>query len=251
MKLRLIPHLQTSRASDADKLHVLSHELRTPLAVISGYAQLLREELDSQQAMLLSPILENVNRLDQVISTLLEWETVTPTTDAVASDCNIRTIVDRVISRYLPLAAAKGITIDVSIQEGIDSVYSSVEVIESSLAQVVHNAIKFSEQGTISVSLHCTSTDVFITIEDEGHGLPQNGRDLFEPFVQGSQGLNRSFEGLGLGLTLARTHLNRIGGHISLENASRSGDDTGAKASISFPRDASGSKTAVLRRLAA
>ncbi|NQV74171.1 HAMP domain-containing histidine kinase [bacterium] len=251
MKLHVIPQLQKTCVSDTDKIHVLSHELRTPLAVISGYAQVLREELSSQHATLLTPILENVNRLDQVISTLLEWETVMPTSEAIASDCDICTIVDRVISRYAPLSSAKGIHIEVSSQGDNSSMHASVEAIESSLSQIVQNAIKFSEQGTIKVSLSCSSTHVLITVEDEGQGLPQNESELFEPFVQGSKGLNRSFDGLGLGLTLARTHLHRIGGTISLENSPRSEKGSGAKASISFPRFAKDSNKAGNKRLAA
>ena len=251
MKLHVIPHLKKSCASDTDKIHVLSHELRTPLAVISGYAKVLREELNSQHATLLTPILENVNRLDQVISTLLEWETVSPTSEAVASDCDICIIVDRVISRYAPLALAKGIQIEVNSEVNHGSMYASVEAVESSLSKIVQNAIKFSEQGTIKISLHSTSTHISITVEDEGQGLPQNESELFEPFVQGSKGLNRSFDGLGLGLTLARTHLHRIGGKITLKDGSRSGKGSGATASISFPRFANDSNGAGVTRLAA
>lgn len=247
MKLQAIKHLQKAETLEADKIHVLSHELRTPLAVISGYAQVLKEELVSEQAELVAPILENVSRLDQVISTLLEWESLTSTAPAAASNVDLCSVIERVADQYISTAAAKGIQIEIDHQESKIACYASAEVIESSLTQVIHNAIKFSSKGIVRIRTRFTSTRIEIRVEDEGTGLPINQTDLFQPFVQGSSGLSRTFEGLGLGLSLAQTHLSRISGEISLEN----GPVCGAIARLTFPRFASSATRSITKKLAA
>ena len=247
MKLHPIKHLQKADSLNAEKLHVLSHELRTPLAVISGYAQVLREELSDEKAELVSPILENVSRLDQVISTLLEWQTVSPSTPAVASNNDMCSVVKQVVGRYSNEAAEKGIDLEIRSQKPKIASYSSPEVVESSLSQVLHNAIKYSSEGTILIQIEAVASRIEITVEDNGPGIGVDHADLFEPYVQGSIGLNRSFNGLGLGLTLARTHLLRIDGTISLQN----GHGGGALATLSFPRFASATSGVSKRRVAA
>jgi len=247
MKLHTIPHLQRANTPDAERIHVLSHELRTPLAVISGYAQVLKDEVQESKIDLVAPILENVARLDHVISTLLEWESTSATQPANNSNCDLCQITRNVVAKFTTLAESKGLSIKMVSKEQKIAAYSSSDIIESAIGQLLHNAIKFSDSGDIRVSIQSTSTQISISIEDEGPGINSEGPDLFEPFTQGSTGLSRKYDGLGLGLSLAQTHLARISGTIHLLN----GEISGAKALISFPRFSAMSETGGSHSIAA
>ena len=83
--------------------------------------------------------------------------------------------------------------------------------------------IKFSESGDICIETRIGPDTITIEVTDEGIGLPDNTAQLFDPFIQGSAGLDRSHDGLGLGLSLAQKAAGRLSGSITLHNRSEGG----------------------------
>jgi signal transduction histidine kinase len=247
MKLYSIQPLRETSNLEVDRIHVLSHELRTPLAVISGYAQILKEEVDPGLHDVISPIIENVERLNQVINSLLTWESTELGGGVTPENCEIVTLVSSVADKLRSAAAAKSIDITVTGRESRIASYAATNLIESVVKQLIDNAIKFSESGSIHIQVFATSTNVTIRIEDQGMGLTEKPEKLFEPFVQGSTGLNREHDGLGLGLALAQKAAIEVSGKVSLEN----GQEKGAVASFSFPRFAAPKIRDIGHRLAA
>ncbi|MDA1029752.1 MAG: HAMP domain-containing sensor histidine kinase [Bacteroidetes bacterium] len=231
----------------SDRTHVLSHELRTPLAIIGGYAQVLRDELDPALKELVTPILENVDRLSHVIGALLSWDSIDTETTPSAENCDIMAVVGSVVERLKPTVEAKSLQLEWSGPESRLASYASVEQIRSVTTELISNAIKFSENGRIQIQISATSSSVSLEVIDEGIGVTGNIQRLFEPFVQGSVGLNRQFDGLGLGLTLARKKAREISGTVTLEN----GIGKGAIATFTFPRFAQSSKKIASRSRAA
>lgn len=244
--MKLYSKAPTSQAS-SDRIHVLSHELRTPLAVIGGYAQVLRDEVDPALKELVTPILDNVDRLSHVIGALLSWDALDMETTPSAENCDIMAVVSEVMERLTPAANAKSLQLELSGPESRLASYVSVEQIRSVTTELIRNAIKFSENGLIGIQISATSSNVSLQVIDEGIGLTGNIQRLFEPFVQGSAGLNRQFDGLGLGLTLARKKAHEITGTVTLEK----GITKGAVATFTFPRFAQTSHKIASRSRAA
>lgn len=244
--MKLYSKAPISQAS-SDRIHVLSHELRTPLAVIGGYAQVLRDEVDPTLKELVTPILENVDRLSHVIGALLSWDAIDIETTPSAENCDIMAVVSEVVGRLLPAANAKSLQLELSGPESRVASYASVEQIQSVATELIRNAIKFTENGRIEIRISATSSHVSLQVIDEGIGVTGNTQRLFEPFVQGSVGLNRQFDGLGLGLTLARKKAHEISGTVTLEK----GSIKGAIATFTFPRFAQSSHKIASRSRAA
>jgi len=204
MKLYQLQTPSAPSKESEERVHVLSHELRTPLAVIRGYAQVLEEELTGEQKSLVGPILENVERLQHVISSLIDWEANVSDEKTVRSNCDIRDIVDSVVRKNTPLAESKNISINVVCHDSNISAYLAVESLRSSVNQLLDNALKFSDDGSVNIELEGSPHQVCIRIVDSGPGISTAADPLFEPFVQGSAGLSRTHQGLGLGLALVK-----------------------------------------------
>ncbi len=247
MKLYSKTPLLKGQETGNERSHVLSHELRTPLAVIGGYAQVLREEVDPKLQDLVVPILENVDRLNHVINALLTWDSADTESAPTSANCDVIALVKEVAEGLNPMALAKSIVLEVTGPESRLASYSSTERIRSVTSELIRNAIKFSENGRIQVRVSASQTTVSLQVIDEGIGLKGESKRLFDPFVQGSSGLNRRFDGLGLGLTLAQKKAKEISGLIKLEN----GHKKGAIATFSFPRFAQSSSNQMRRNLAA
>ncbi len=85
--------------------------------------------------------------------------------------------------------------------------------------------VKYTKEGEVSVQLSETSDQVLIKVVDTGIGIPQENIDqIFEPFRQGSEGLNRRYEGMGLGLTITKKYVELLGGKLNIESAEGEGN---------------------------
>jgi len=234
MKLYQLQTPSAPSKESEERVHVLSHELRTPLAVIRGYAQVLEEELTGEQKSLVAPILENVERLQHVISSLIDWEANASEEKTVRSNCDIRELVDSVVRKNTPLAESKNISINVLSKESKISAYLAAESLRTYVNQLLDNALKFSDSGSVNIELEVSPQHICIRIIDNGPGISAATDRLFEPFVQGSSGLSRTHQGLGLGLALVKKETLRLNGKVTLTN----GATSGAIAELRFPRSA-------------
>lgn len=232
MKLFTLPNQPDSHQFSDEQLSVLSHELRTPLAIISGYAQLLQEELEGNTAELVSPITESVFRLQSVIGSLLDYEAIDPDCEDHPSNCDPTVVIESLVQTFQSKAHKCGIELTCCAGSRQIAAYADTDLIESCVGRLLDNAIKFSSDGSVSVGVGGSSDRIIVEILDEGIGISGDPETLFSPFVQGSSGNNRTHEGLGLGLHLARIEATRMCGEIVL--ATRS--DGGTKATLTFKR---------------
>ena len=216
-----------------DHLDVLSHELRTPLSVISGYLQIIESELPESAQTLLQPVQEAATRLEAVIGQYLRYQEqaigINP------QNCNLLNVIEDIRNNFSEQANEKGIEINVSVSASTVPCYVDSNLVVDVLQSLMENAVKFSDGGMITVSCVFSASMLTVAILDEGVGLPVDQDDLFMPFVQGSRGLNRTHQGLGLGLSNAKAAAQRMGGTITLSRR----DQGGTEARFSFPRFAS------------
>ena len=215
---------QAANRSKDEFLTNMSHELRTPLNGVIGMSQTLgATELTDQQRDMLQLIETSASALQSVVSDLL---------DIVDLDSGVMQIAPKVVALgdLVRSAAAsaqqqaiqKGLKFDIRIDEAAEGqVETDAARMRQILLKILSNAVKFTEQGEIdlSVTRPAASPDqVIITVRDTGIGFdPAKAERLFERFEQADGSLTRPFEGAGLGLAICREVIQLLGGTIVAE----------------------------------
>jgi signal transduction histidine kinase len=216
----------------------LSHEIRTPLTSIIGFASLLKEQLEAMKADELVDFAQSIQsggeRLLRTMSGLLDLATFeSHPKDFRMEPIDLSMLVPAIAEQLRPEAEAKLLRFDLMVPERkhmhaiVDAHY-----LREVLRHVIGNAVKFTHNGQILISLVEHFGEAMIEISDTGIGisadfLPQ----IFEPFQQESDGLNRNYEGNGLGLTLAKLMTERMSGSIDASSSK----GTGTTITIRFP----------------
>lgn len=207
-------------------LELMTHEVRTPLSTILGYAELLRDELANrippELLQFLEVIRDSGRRLLGLLSdvldlSLLETQRRRLETEAVS----LNELVHRLQTDFAPMAREKGLALKAEILERPIRVVADEEALYRTLANIVHNAVKFTETGEVRVRIGRNSHEGWVQVIDTGPGMnPEFARTgLFEPFRQESEGLNRRHEGAGLGMAVAYRFIKAMQGRINVDTA--------------------------------
>ena len=204
-------------------ISVISHELKTPVALIKGYASTLRREdahWDSKTVQeSLTIIEEESDRLDRLINDLLEASRIQAgALKLQMGDVVIPRLAQRAVERFR-LGAGKH-TLELDFPSGFPPVFADEARLEQVFYNLVSNAIKYSEGGTIRVGGRARGDHIELFVSDQGSGIPvaQQAR-LFEPFYRADSGLGRKTQGVGLGLFLCKAIVEGHGGSIWVESA--------------------------------
>ena len=218
-----------SRAKSAF-LATMSHEIRTPMTAIVGYADYLLEEGDVRQAPrerieAINTIVRNGRHLVQLINDILDLSKIEANRLEVEKIfCKPLAIVNDVVSLMRGRAEEKKLTLrsytDGPIPEVIQSDPTRLRQI---LVNVVGNAIKFTDQGSVTVILRhvVENNDSSIELEvvDTGIGLTRDQLErLFQPFSQADMSMTRRFGGSGLGLCISQRFAEMLGGRIDVQS---------------------------------
>jgi signal transduction histidine kinase len=202
----------------------MSHELRTPLISVLGFAELLQLELfDPQQLELVDLILQGGNRLNLTINSILEWTRLeSENLSLIFTPSNLSAEINKNIPLFLKMAKPKRLTITPNVCDINLTVIIDVGLFDKILFQLLHNAIKFTEKGGVTITLNQNKKDevdwAVIRITDTGIGIAkENLERIFAEFRQSSEGFNRSHEGSGLGLSIAKKMVELINGKIEIE----------------------------------
>lgn len=205
----------------ANILSNVSHEIRTPLTAIMGYSHILGEEVPEMHREFVGYISENADRLLDTLDSILELSALESgdEVDLMVEDFDLTAIVTKVTAELSPAAIKKGLRVhtdrcDESVQARADA-----GALEKVAKKVVENAIKFTREGHIEVEVGQRGRTVYFAVRDTGVGISDAFMpDLFEAFKQESQGLDRSHEGSGLGLSVVRHLVSAMNGHIEVES---------------------------------
>lgn len=228
--------IEKSRAEASDKLKStllenMSHEFRTPLIGILGFSQFLETELEDPDHM---EMIKDINlsgvRLLNTMDGVLQLAQLESTISLNAR--NLSNLSDdlhkRVISHHIP-AKEKGLKFSVDILKDDLIVQIDSDLFNKALSNIIDNAIKYTNEGEISVSADKTTAGnggewVVINIKDTGIGIkPGNHEVIFEAFRQASEGPSRNYEGTGLGLTIANKIIELMQGKIKVESRAQGG----------------------------
>jgi PAS domain S-box-containing protein len=198
----------------------MSHEIRTPLSSILGWTSVLNAELPEQQREVVMLIEESGRRLHNTLDSVLELAQLQSNVkklEPIIVDVNseVRAVVDSLSH----LADRKGLRMTSELSGYNVSAETDVRCLRRILNHVIENAIKFTEQGEVAVSVSHSARDVAIVVKDTGVGISEEFLPLaFDEFKQESAGLARHHEGNGLGLAITRRLVDMLSGSIHVES---------------------------------
>ena len=211
-----------------------SHELRTPLSVILGYVSFLRDDASPETAEQLDFVMTAAVRLRSLIQDMLNFQYTKAGENKLKlkqMDCvsMLRDIVD---SRD-ETAVAKNQSIMLHFPTAVIPIFADSGMIEVVMNNLISNAIKFTpEGGHIEVALERRGNEAWITVSDDGIGIPSDKLDrIFTRFYQVEDHMRRHYEGMGLGLAIAKELVELHHGRIWVENK----QPTGSKFFVALP----------------
>jgi len=217
----------------------MSHELRTPMNGILGVSALLREQLNDPKAVkLLDLVVLSSERLHGVLTDILTMSALEEGHPEIkAEEINPDDLIAAVVDLYRSEAFKKGIAVELIPPDFPGAVVIGDAIkLKQLFGHLVGNAIKFTKKGSVQIRWTYTvvNDDVRLnwSITDTGVGIPEGVQEkLFEAFRQLDGSPTRSYEGAGLGLTIARRILDLMGGEIII----KSKVDEGTTVSITIP----------------
>lgn len=203
----------------------MSHELRTPLNGILGFAEILSMDLENpEQAIMASAIQESGKRLSETLNLILDLSKAeTENFKVSTSHVNIVSVLEESAEFYKSLAEKKNLKLFTDIKEASIIVNLDGNLFLQVIKNILDNAIKYSCKGEITIEAEKSFEEgchiAIVRIKDQGIGIPEEKLDIiWEEFRQVSEGINRGFEGLGLGLTISRKIVELMNGNISVES---------------------------------
>ena len=214
-----------ARTSREEFLARMSHELRTPLNAVIGLARVLESNRAGNQRPedlhLLNRIRANGERLLALVENVLEHSRAGDIPVAMV-ETDVAYLTRKVVEEHRSAAMAKGLRLLAIVPESAPSVQLDPRAYEKVLRYLVDNAVKFTGAGTIKVMLVLdadTGCPLRVVVSDTGIGIPESemGR-AFAPFEQIDGTMTRRYDGIGLGLPLARELCAAMGCSIEAES---------------------------------
>ena len=206
----------------------MSHELRTPLNAIIGYGELMIDDPDESISELhkrdLKKIVTSGQHLLHLINEILDLSKVEAgKLEVIPDHISLPDMLDEIAVTIQPLVKQNNNRLVIDCSPTISKIYSDDMKVRQVLINLLGNACKFTENGTISLKAEPSTIQsvdhVALSVSDTGAGISKDYiENLFKPFTQGDQSLNKSYGGTGLGLTICQKLSELLGGKITVDS---------------------------------
>ncbi len=215
---------ELANAAKSSFLANMSHEIRTPLGAIMGFVSLMKDEGISQQQInsYVSVVERNSAQLMRIIDDILDLSKVEAGMMVIEHiDFSLVELLSDFASLMGFRAREKGVIFELkAMTELPDVVNSDPTRIRQILTNVVGNAIKFTDKGSVSLRVSYSNEILRFEVSDTGRGISEEQAEkLFQPFAQGDPSTTRKYGGTGLGLVLTRRLSEALGGGFVLESS--------------------------------
>lgn len=205
----------------------MSHEIRTPMIGVLGMAELLRKRpLDSSDMQMVEAIYSSGEALLTILNDILDFSRIEAGQlqfDAVPVD--LKPLTEEIVKMMAVNAHDKGLELKLVLPDVLPVVIGDPGRIRQVLLNLVGNAIKFTDSGTVSISLRATFDEArhlcncIFDIQDTGAGINPDIQDrIFESFDQGDSSTTRRYGGTGLGLAIVKDLVQAMRGTVSFES---------------------------------
>jgi signal transduction histidine kinase len=213
-----------SRVMESELVATMSHELRTPLNIVLGYVDLLLEHafgaLAPEQTEVLRQIEKSAGELLDLINTMLDLSRLEAgrMTLEVRETC-AADLIHEIDVETRPLQEKPGLDFVCHVAPSLPPLHTDPLKLKVVLKNLVVNALKFTDRGSVMVDVYCREGGVEFCVADTGSGIaPEVVPTMFEPFQQGAGFKTRRRGGVGLGLYIVRRLLDMLGGTISVDS---------------------------------
>jgi PAS domain S-box-containing protein len=217
-------------------LATLSHELRTPMTAVLGWAKMLAVGLPEEEARkAIAAIVTSAEVQAQLIDDVLDVSRIVAgKMSFTPAPVEVGPVVHAAMTTVHPAAVAKGIEVLASIPPRLPRVLGDEGRLQQIVWNLLSNAVKFTPYGgTVTVRVARAGPVLRLTVQDTGRGIePDYLPHVFEPFTQEDASMTRSHEGIGLGLSIARSLVELHGGRI---RAASEGGGRGATFTVELP----------------
>ena len=228
-KSRLFEEAQAASQAKSNFLASISHELRTPLTALTGYGELLADEIlgpmTEGQHEMIERMRSVTHHLSGMIDEILTYSSIEASREIVRP-CEVLAadLVQSACAVVEPIARQKGVTVDCVLPDRTTRVTTDVDKVRQILVNLAGNAVKFTDVGSVTLALESADGLVRFAVRDTGIGITEEDQArLFQPFTQLDAGLTRRHGGTGLGLYIAQRLAMLIGGRVELESVPGNG----------------------------
>ncbi|NUN10526.1 MAG: PAS domain S-box protein [Ignavibacteriaceae bacterium] len=206
----------------------MSHELRTPLIGILGFSEIMIEEaVKPEIKQMAQTINKSGSRLLDTLNLILDLSRVEAgRLEIKKENVNVNQVITGSVILFSETAAHKGLYLNHNIPDENVFIRADSKILEQILNNLVNNAVKFTKKGGVTITLHKLDDRISVSVADTGIGISENDQKIiWEEFRQASEGYSRSFEGTGLGLTITKKFIEKLGGTISVKSEVNKGSE--------------------------
>lgn len=208
----------------------MSHELRTPFVGIQGFAELLLDSVKTdEEREFVNGIILSSSRLTDTLNKILSLSKIEfEELDIQSTEIKLNDFLDEIAKPFMSAAKQKQLDFILDLPKKSFVFKSDEKILTGILNNLLSNAIKYTDKGKIELSASIENAQdsnvLKLIISDTGIGISENHQgQIWLAFRQVSEGLNRTFEGTGLGLTITRKYVESLGGKITLNSELNSG----------------------------
>jgi signal transduction histidine kinase len=202
----------------------MSHELRTPLNAIVGFTRLVKRRskdiLAQKQLDNLDKVLISADHLLRLINDVLDLSKIEAgRTEVQPVTFNVEPLVDACLQTVRPLVKSERLRLVKEIEPDLPTLFTDQDKVRQILINLLSNALKFTEEGTVTVTAQRLGETLLLAVADTGIGIPEEASDsIFEAFQQLDDSTTRKYGGTGLGLSISRHLARLLGGDITVES---------------------------------
>lgn len=208
-------------------LATVTHDIQTPLGSVIGFSDLLKNtNVNPKQEQYLDNIKHSSNYILKLVNDLVDFSKLENNRINVEKvSFNFKDLIESTCKPLEPNAENKGIELNWDVEEVLDDNFVSDPYrLKQILTNLISNAIKFTQEGSVEVHAKVESDTIVVSVIDTGIGIAKNKQKaVFKEFTQAHAGIEKKFGGTGLGLTIAKRMLQLLDGDIVLDSEENKG----------------------------